>query len=123
MDLIVDGCWGFTAGSASLAYLLQRYEFRGETRVKIFLYSSDTSMNSLCKLTHQIDAELQGFHLAVKTISKCITTLQEEGVKLEGGPRLISEFTNMFVVDVKTLVYPGLKHFVDCVKSSGNIHT
>ena len=49
-------------------------------------------MNSLTKLTHQVDAELGGFQLAVKTVSKCLKTLNEEGVKLgEGGPRIISD--------------------------------
>ena len=30
MDCLVDGCWGVTVESASLAYLIQRYKFKGE---------------------------------------------------------------------------------------------
>ena len=85
-----DGSWGCLSGSASLTHLIQRYHFRGEARVSIFLYSSATRMNSLLKLTHQVDAELASMQLAVKDVRKSVKMLQDFNIKLKGGPILIS---------------------------------
>ena len=49
-------------------------------------------MNSLTKLTHQVDAELAAIELAVKETNKCLTSLASVNIKPgEGGPRLISD--------------------------------
>ena len=61
MECVVDGAWGSLSGLACLIYLIQRYTFMGTPRVSIYLYSSATSMNSLTKLGHQVDAELAVF--------------------------------------------------------------
>ena len=48
-------------------------------------------MNSLTKLTHQVDAELAAIHLAVKETNKCLTNLKDLNIKPgKGGPRLIN---------------------------------
>ena len=73
-------------------YLIQRYQFKGQARTSIFLYGSATRMNSLTKLTHQVNAELSAAHLAVKETNKCLTNLKDLNIKPgEGGPRLISD--------------------------------
>ena len=79
------------SGRASLSYLIQRYKFLGQSRVSIFLYSSATAMNSLTRLSHQVDAELNSFQIAVKDVKKCVKTLQDFNIRLEGGPILISD--------------------------------
>ena len=67
------------------------YEFRGQARVSIYLYSSNTSINSLTKLGHQVDAELGPFSCAVPDVKKSIRTLKDMNVKLEGVSTLISD--------------------------------
>ena len=91
LETVVDGSWGCLSGSASVSYLIQRYEFRGQARVSICLFSSNTSMNSLTKLGHQVDAELGAFSCAVIDVKKSIRTLKDMNVKLEGGPTVISD--------------------------------
>ena len=70
LDTMVDGSWGCLSGSASLTYMIQRYEFQGRPRVSIYLCSSNTSMNSLTKLGHQVDAELKAFSCDVTDVKK-----------------------------------------------------
>ena len=92
IDCLADGAWGTLSGSACIVYLIQRYKWRGSNRTSIFLYGSATGMNSLTKLTHQVDAELAEIHLAVKETNKCLTSLADLNIKPgEGGPRLISD--------------------------------
>ena len=76
IDTIADEAWGCLAGSACIVYNLQRYQFRGQARTSIILYVSATGMNSLTKLTHQVDAELAAIHLTVKERNKCLTNLR-----------------------------------------------
>ena len=76
VECICDGAWGSLSGSACLIYLIQRYFFMGAPRVPIFLYSSATLMNSLTKLTHQLDSELSALALGTKETQKAIKSLK-----------------------------------------------
>ena len=83
LHTVVDGSWGCLSGSALLSYLIQRYTFQGQPRVSIYLYSSSTSMNSLTKLGHQVDAELGAFSCAVTDVRKSIRILKDLNVNIE----------------------------------------
>ena len=86
IDCLADGAWGTLSGSACICYLSQRYKFKGENRIHIFLYVSATGMNSLTKVMHQVNAELAAIQLAVKETNKCLTTLKDFNIKPgEGG--------------------------------------
>ena len=63
----------------------------GTPRVSIYLFSSATLMNSLTKLGHQVDADINGFQIGTKETVKALKTLKELNVKLEQGPILISD--------------------------------
>ena len=92
IDCLADGAWGTLSGSACIFYLIRRYKFKGENRIHIFLYGSATDMNSLTKLTHEVNAELAAIQLAVKETNKCLTTLKDFKIKPgKVGPRLISD--------------------------------
>ena len=73
----------FLLGLACLIYLIQRYFFMNAPRVSILLYSSATSMNSLTKLTHQVDSELSVLALGTKETQKTIKSLEEMNVKID----------------------------------------
>ena len=83
VETLVDGCWGALSGSATMVFLVQRYLFMGNPRVFIYLYSSSTSMNSLSKLGHQVDAELAALALGQKETKKALDCLKEMNVKVE----------------------------------------
>jgi hypothetical protein len=83
VECAVDGAWGSLSGSACLVYLVQRYSFMGAPRVSIYLYSSSTSMNSLTKLSHQVDSELSAIALGTKERQKAIQSLKEMDVKID----------------------------------------
>ena len=83
VECAVDGAWGSLSGSACLVYLVQRYSLMGTPRVSIYLYSSSTSMNSLTKLSHQIDSELGAIALGTKETQKAIQSLKEMNVKID----------------------------------------
>ena len=92
LDTLTDGCWGVTAGAATIVYLLQRYIFNNAPRVSIYLYSCASAMNPMRKLIHQVDAELAGFNLAAQETVKVINTLRDEGIAFkEGNVRMISD--------------------------------
>ena len=78
VECAVDGAWGSLSGSACLVYLVQRYSFMGAPRVSIYLYSLSTSMNSLTKLSHQVDSELSAIALGTKETQKAIQSLKEK---------------------------------------------
>jgi hypothetical protein len=80
---LVDGCWGALLGSATIIYVVQRYLFRGTPRVSIYQYSSSTAMNSLSKLCHQVDAEMNALALGHKEAKKAIDSLKEMNVKID----------------------------------------
>ena len=66
VDTLTDGCWGVTAGAASIVYLLQRYKWQEEKRTSIYLMSCASAMNPMGKLIHQVDADLAGFNFAAQ---------------------------------------------------------
>ena len=76
VECLVDGAWGALSGSATIVYLVQRYLFLGTPRVSIYLYSSSTAMNSVSRLCHQVDAELNALALGQKETKKAIDSLQ-----------------------------------------------
>ena len=78
MECLVDGAWGVLSGSACLFYIVQRYLYMGTPRVSIYLYSSSTSMNSLSRLLHQVDAELCALALGQKETKKAINSERDE---------------------------------------------
>jgi hypothetical protein len=88
-DCLADGCWGVLAGSGTICYLLQRYQWKDEKRTSIYLYSASVGLNPLSKVTHQVDAELQGLALAVSETRKAKVGLADEGVQIQ--PRLTSD--------------------------------
>ena len=53
LDAISDGCFGVLGSGAALVYLLQRYNWGGEERVHIYLYSGNSGLNPLLKPHHQ----------------------------------------------------------------------
>ena len=81
LECICDGAWGSLSGSACLIYLIKRYFFMGSPKVSIFLYSSAISMNSLRKLTHQVNSELSFLALGTKETQKAIKSLKEMNEK------------------------------------------
>ena len=99
LDCLCDGAWGTLSGSACICHLVKPYKFKGEDRTHIFLYGSAQGMNSLTKLTHQVDAELLAMQLPVKETNKCLNTLKEFNIKPgEGGPSLISYSQNCLLL-------------------------
>ena len=84
--------------------LIQHYEFQGQPRVSIYLYSSYTYMNSLTKLGHQVDAELGAFSCAVTDVTKSPMALKNRNVKLEGGPTLISDSRSCISLCLRPLI-------------------
>ena len=91
IDAISDGAWGALGSGATLVYLLQRYKWGGEERVKIYLYSGNSGLNPLLKPHHQLTAELTGIALAQKEVQKAMHNLKSFlGSKLP-RPRLICD--------------------------------
>ena len=83
VECLVDGAWGSLSGSATIVYLVQRYLFLGMPRVSIYLYSSSTAMNSVSRLCHQVDAELNALALGQKETKKTIDSLKKMNVKID----------------------------------------
>ena len=73
----MDGAWGSLSGLACLVYLVQRYFFMGAPRASIYL------MNSLTKLSHQVDSELSAIALGTKETQKAVQSLKEMDVKID----------------------------------------
>ena len=76
IDSLSDGEWGALGSGATLVYLLQRYKWAGEERVKIYLYSGNSGLNPLLKPHHQLTAELTGIALAQKEVQKAMFNLK-----------------------------------------------
>ena len=83
VECLADGAWGSLSGSATIVYLVQRYLFRGTSRVSIYLYSANSNMNSMSRISHQIDAELNGLALGQKETKKALEALKEMNVKID----------------------------------------
>ena len=77
VECVCDEAWGLLSGSTCLIYLIQGYFFLGSPRVSVFMYSSVTSMNSLKKLSHQVDSELNALALGTKETQKAIKSLKD----------------------------------------------
>ena len=76
LDCIMDGCWGTLGVGAALLYLIQRYQFMGEHRTSIFLFSGTTGLNPMTKPHHQLDSEMMAISLEQKEAQKAIETLK-----------------------------------------------
>ena len=104
VDALSDGCWGALGAGATLCYLLQRYEWEGEKRVKIYLYSGNSGLNPLLRPHHQLTAELTGVALAQKEVEKAMHNLKSFlGSKLP-KPRLICDSQTALTLMTKPAV-------------------
>ena len=77
LDTICDGQWSVLGGSASLTYLLQRYKWKNEDQVSIYLYGGSTSLNPMLKPHHQLSSELGGMQLAQKATDAALESLKD----------------------------------------------
>ena len=104
IDSLSDGCWGSLGSGATLVYLLQRYKWEGEERVKIYLYSGNSGLKPLLKPHHQLTAELTGVALAQKEVQKAMHNLKSFlGSKLP-RPRLICDSQTALTLMTKPAV-------------------
>ena len=55
----------------------------GTPRVSIYLYSANSNMNSMSKICHQVDAELNALALGQKETKKALESLKEMNVKID----------------------------------------
>ena len=83
VECLVDGAWGSLSGSATIVYLVQRYLYMGTPRVSIYLYSASSNMNSMSRICHQVDAELNALALGQKETKKALNSLKEMNVKID----------------------------------------
>ena len=70
LPVLCDGAFGILSGSGAIAYLVQRYQFGGEDRAKVYLYGAATELSPLNKPHHQVQAELSAVDLAQKQAEK-----------------------------------------------------
>ncbi|MCP4482174.1 MAG: hypothetical protein GY817_05220, partial [bacterium] len=112
LDTICDGAWGVMSGAAAMCYLLQRYTWEDKQRTAIYLYSATVGLNPLAKVTHQVDAELQGMALAVSLTASALAGLADEGIHL--APRLTSDSQTALSMCCKAAVQLDLGAGLTC---------
>ena len=106
VECVADGAWGSLSGSACLIYLIQRYSFMGTPRVSIYLFSSATWMNSLTKLCHQVDAELDANNRDESENRKNNSSVRQ---------------SNLSVIMLQTEQHTGPVYISHCVENIGNL--
>ena len=80
MDTISDGSWGLLGAGACLCYLVQRYRWKNEDRVSIYLYGGQVGLNPMLKPHQQLKSEGAVFSLAQKTTAAALETLEDFNV-------------------------------------------
>jgi hypothetical protein len=102
LPILVDGAFGILSGAAAISYLVQRYQFGGQERAKIYLYGAATELSPLSKPYHQVQAEMAAADLGQKQAVRGRRYLAEAGLAVT--PHLLSDSQTVLTICSKMAV-------------------